>query len=143
MYVNVGAKGRGSDGGIFQNSILYNALETNSFAIPKNFTILADDAFPLKKYLMKSYSRRNMSQAERIYNYRVSRGRRVVENAFGILVSKFRLFGNPISLKLETLYNVVFACCAIHNWLKNTNPRYVMGNLIDYEDENHHVFPGS
>jgi len=30
LYVDVGAKGRGSDGGIFHNSSLYNALETNS-----------------------------------------------------------------------------------------------------------------
>lgn len=143
LYVDVGAKGRGSDGGIFQNSSLYNALETNSLAIPNNFIILADDAFPLKKYIMKPYSRRNLTPAERIYNYRLSRARRAVENAFGILASKFRLFEKPISLKLETLDKVVLACCAIHNWLKKTNPRYVMGDLIDHEDEDHRVFPGS
>ncbi|XP_074032172.1 uncharacterized protein [Leptinotarsa decemlineata] len=79
----------------------------------------------------------------RTVNYRLSRARRVVVNAFGILASKFRLFEKPISLKLETLDKVVLACCAIHNWLKKTNPRYVMGDLIDYEDEDHRVFPGS
>lgn len=103
LYVDVGAKGRGSDGGIFQNSSLYSALETNSLAIPNNFVILADDAFPLKKYIMKPYSRRNLTHAERIYNYRLSRGRRVVENAFGILASKFRLFEKPISLKFRNV----------------------------------------
>lgn len=92
---------------------------------------------------MKPYSRRNLTPAERIYNYRLSRARRVVENAFGILASKFRLFQKPISLKLETLDKVVLACCAIHNWLKKTNPRYVTGDIIDYEDEDHRVFPGS
>lgn len=143
LYVDVGAKGRGSDAGIFQNSSLYNSLETNSLAIPNNFVILAVDAFPFKNYIMKPYSRRNLTPAESIYNYRLSRARRVVENAFGILASKFRLFEKPISLKLETLDKVVLACCAIHNWLKKTNPRYVTGDLIDYEDENHRVFPGS
>ncbi|VVC38696.1 Harbinger transposase-derived nuclease domain [Cinara cedri] len=141
--INIGAKGKGSDECIFQNSTSCNALETNSLAIPKDFVILADYALPLKKYLMESYSRCNMSQAERIYNYRVSRGRRVVENAFGILLSKFRLFEKPISLKLETLDNVVIVCYAIHNWLKKTNPRYVIGDLIDYEDKDNRVFPGS
>ena len=143
MYVDVGSKGRGSDGGIFQNSSLYNALETNSLAIPTDFVIVGDDAFPLKTYLMKPYSRRNMSLSERIYNYRISRARRVVKNAFGILASKFRVFEKPISLKLETVDKVVLACCTIHNWLRKTNPCYVSGGLIDYEDENHHVFLGS
>lgn len=63
-----------------------------------------------------------MSPEERIYNYRVSRARRVVENAFGILASKFRIFEKPITLKLETVDKVVLACCAIHNWLKKQIP---------------------
>lgn len=74
-----------------------------------------------------------MTQAERIYNHRVSRERHVMENAFGIFAS--RLYEKLISLKLETLDKVVLACCAIHNWLKKTNPQYVNGDLIDYEDE--------
>lgn len=59
LYVDVGVKERGSDGGIFQNSSLYNALETNSLSIPNNFVILADDAFPLKKYIMKQSTQFN------------------------------------------------------------------------------------
>ena len=115
LYVDVGAKGRGSDGGIFQNSSLYNAFETNYFAMPTDFVIVGDDAFPLKPYLMKPYSRRNMSREERIYNYRVSRARRVVEHTFGILVSIFRVFEKPISLKLQSVDKVVLACCTLHN----------------------------
>jgi hypothetical protein len=47
-YIDVGAKGRGSDGGVFGNSSLYSALETDSLAIPPGSEIV-DDAFPLKK----------------------------------------------------------------------------------------------
>lgn len=137
-YIDVGAKGRGSDGSIFQNSALYTVLETD--AIPPN-AIIIGDAFPLKKYLMKSYSWCNLSDKERIYNYRLSRARRVVENVFGILASKFRVFEKPISLKLETVDKVACTCCALHNWLRKTNPCYIFNILIDYEDENHHVFP--
>nr|XP_022910725.1 putative nuclease HARBI1 [Onthophagus taurus] len=143
LYVDVGAKGRGSDGGIFQNSSLYKAFETNYFAMPNDFLIVGDDAFPLKTYLMKPYSRRNMSQEERIYNYRLSRARRVVENTFGILVSKFRVFEKAISLKLQSVEKIVLACCTLHNWLRKTNPTYISRGLIDYEDENHGIFPGS
>jgi hypothetical protein len=100
--------------------------------------------------LMKIYigmeqavSRRNLSNKERIYSYRLSSARRVVKSAFGILVSKFRIFEKPISLKLETVDKVVVACCALHNWLKKTNPRYIPSGLTDYEDENHRVIAGS
>jgi hypothetical protein len=76
-YIDVGAKGRGSDGGVFGNSSLNSALETDSLAIPPGSGIVGDDVFPLKKYLLKPVSRRNLSDKERTYNYRLSRARRL------------------------------------------------------------------
>ena len=47
---------------------------TNQFP----FVIVADDAFPLKDYILKPYSQRSLNQERRIFNYRLSRARRVV-----------------------------------------------------------------
>ena len=56
------------------------------------FVIVADDAFPLKQYIQKPYSQVGLTRQKRIYNYRLSRARRIVENAFGILANRFWVF---------------------------------------------------
>ena len=52
--------------------------------------------FPLKKWLMRVYSGLNADEEERFCNYRYSRRRRVIENAFSILTSRWRIFQKPI-----------------------------------------------
>jgi hypothetical protein len=54
-----------------------------------------------------------------MYDYRLSRSRLVVENAFGILTQKFRLFYKRIQLSLENADKVVLAACVLHNYLRD------------------------
>lgn len=72
---------------------------------------------------------------KKIFNYRLSRARRVVENAYGILVSRFGLFQKQISLSPEKAQILVMACCYLHNYLRNRQPRtYITRRDIDDED---------
>jgi len=96
-------------------------LENNT---PEGAVIVADDAFSLKTYLIKPYNRRNLPREQAIFNYRLSRARRISENAFGILVGKFRIFEKPIPLIVDKVDKVVFVCCAIHNWLRKTSQAF-------------------
>ena len=57
--------------------------------------------------------------SKKIYNYRLSRARRVVENAFGIIIQKFRLFCGRIQLSPENADKVVLAACVLHHYLRN------------------------
>jgi hypothetical protein len=100
LFIDIGAQGRCSDSGIFSESVLHDALNENTLGVPGNrplpgrpdtfpYVIVGDDAFPLRHYLMKPYPHRNLTPTQRTFNYRLSRARRCVENAFGIMSNRF------------------------------------------------------
>lgn len=138
-YIDVGSQGRLNDASIFSNSILKKKLEDGTLNFPSWGVILGDEAFPLKQYL-KPYSRRlRLTAEENFFNYRLSRARRIVESAFGIMVSKFRIYRTPIYLCPDKVDNIVKATCALHNWLMKTALHYYApAGTMDTDDR-----PGS
>lgn len=54
------------------------------------YFLVGDEIFPLRHNLMRPYSRRNpLTETQCIFNYRLSRARRIIENAFGILSTRY------------------------------------------------------
>ena len=99
LYIDVGANGLCSDGGIFKDYNLYKALENSTAGLPPRTLlphddqplphfIAGDDAFGLRTWLLKPNPHQGMTREERIFNYRLSFARRVSENASGILVHR-------------------------------------------------------
>nr|CAH7745550.1 unnamed protein product [Callosobruchus chinensis] len=140
-YIDVGANGSASDGGVFKNSSIYRRLEDG--LLPMDGIIVGDAAFPLKSYLLKPYPGSQLSTSEKIFNYRLSRARRIVENAFGILVSRFRVFENAIPTSLNTVDAIVCASCALHNWLRKNSYSYITPTCVDREDSEGQIIPGT
>eukprot|EP00745_Piridium_sociabile_P007382 TRINITY_DN147986_c2_g1_i4.p1 TRINITY_DN147986_c2_g1~~TRINITY_DN147986_c2_g1_i4.p1 ORF type:complete len:158 (-),score=40.05 TRINITY_DN147986_c2_g1_i4:28-501(-) len=63
-----------------------------------------------------------MEPRELIFNYRLSRARRVVENAFGILAQRFRVMLRTCELKPHNVKEVMKCCLTLHNVLLQRLP---------------------
>ena len=110
------------------------------------FVCVGHDAFPLTNYMMKPYPQKNLTIDNRIFNYRLSRARRISEKAFGILANRWRVLRKPFSLQPEKVKIITFAILILHNWLRSGSSSgriYVPPNLIDAEDlSNDEIFYG-
>jgi len=89
IYVDIGANGSVNDAQIFNNSPLGNKLQNNTLNMPPDHIVLGDSAFSLQPYLMKPYGSRDRTAKQTVFNYRLSRTYRIIENAFGILAWRF------------------------------------------------------
>ena len=153
MFTDVGGVGHQSDCQLFNASQFKDALESGDLNlppaepmpndnVPMNYFFLGDDAFPLRETMMKPYSQRGLSHDNRIYNYRISRGRRVVENAFGILAQKWQIFLGCMAQSPEVVIDIVHAAVCLHNFLRMRMPPAFRNRELDHEDEDHRVIPG-
>lgn len=83
------------------------------------YVIVGDETFQLKSYPLRPYSRRNLGgdEAKKIFNYHLSRARRVVENSFGILAARGRIFLPYMEVQPDTAQEVILAAICLHNML--------------------------
>lgn len=81
---------------------------------------------------------------QRVYNYRLSRSRRIIENVFGIMLARFRVLRKPIHLDAEKTKKVTLACCVLHNYLMTTNKNlYAPAKSFDHNNEKGEFVPGT
>ncbi|XP_018359886.1 PREDICTED: putative nuclease HARBI1 [Trachymyrmex cornetzi] len=118
-FVDIGAYGRRSDGGIFQDSAIGKAFDEGRMNVPQPaaiadspvlpFCLVRDKAFPMKPYLLRPYPGRDLTPEQAVFNYRLSRARRSIENTFGILASQWRIYRKPIIASPTTASRIVQA----------------------------------
>ncbi|XP_059094126.1 uncharacterized protein LOC131889133 [Tigriopus californicus] len=124
IYVDIGAPGSGNDAGVMQVSSLNEALRSGALNLPSlphyigvEYHLIGDDAFGFTTRLVKPYPSRGLTAEQRIFNYRLSRARRVVENAFGIKSSKFRILRTPNHQSYDNCVKTIKATTVLHNLL--------------------------
>lgn len=99
---------------------------------------------------MRPYSGRNLKIKKKFFNYRLSRARRVIENSFGILASRWRIFRKPICLHPKNVDTIVMVTMCLHNFLKTINDTtlienrtYCPLNFVDTEQEDRRIISGA
>lgn len=129
-FVDIGDYGKNSDSSVFKNTDFYKKLITQKLDLPtsdflpgKNdikipYIIVGDEAFGLSFNLMRPYGGKVLSLEKRIFNYRLSRARRYIECAFGILSNKWRIFHRPLNVSLEFSEDIIKACTVLHNFVR-------------------------
>lgn len=90
--------------------------------------LVGDEAFPLRKNLLRPYGGRNLSEDITNFNSKLSSARRKIENAFGELANRFRLFHTTLIANPETAKSIIKATVVLHNFIKKT------GNPIETDE---------
>ena len=154
LWADVSGNGASSDAQMFNCSDLREGLEQDNIRgwprpdpLPNDtqdvpYFIVGDDAFSLRTFLMKPYSTRNMTKEERIFNYRLSRARRVVENAFGILVNRFQVMRTTMEHHPDTVRLIVKTCMVLHNLMRSRYPS-LQNQVLEHELANEDMVPGA
>lgn len=84
---------------------------------------------------------------KRIFNYRLSRARRIIENTFGIMAQRWRILRGPFKAKKRNITKIVGACIILHNFLMSEPAAfrtvYCQPGSADYEDWQGRLVEGS
>ena len=99
-FVDVGEYGSNNDSGVLKNSNMGKMFDRNQMGVRDSelikgtnhelpYFLVVDEIFPLQNWLMRPYSGKALINDQRkIFNYRLSRARRIIENTFGIFGSQ-------------------------------------------------------
>jgi hypothetical protein len=141
-YIDVGSHGSSSDSHIWRNSAFCGRMDAENLYMPPDaclpgdeggrdmpLVFVADEAFAASTRVLRPFPRGRgsvaLSHRKKVFNYRLSRARRVVENAFGILAGRFRFLSRPVHMLPEKVDILVKAAVALHNLLTKPSDEIV------------------
>lgn len=144
VYARAGHEGSSNDTFVFQSAV------SDGFRCTRSDTYyLADGGYNINhgmlrtpftrtRYHLKEWS--NASQkpqnARELYNLRHASLRNVVERAFGVLKSRFKILTQTrLGFSIATQRDVVYACIALHNFMNRTGSDPEQEYVEDEVDE--------
>ena len=130
IFVDVGAFRKQGDAGTFAASSLDEFIQDPSNFLEDSivpgiehkvpYIFVCDDAYPLRRNMLKPYPGAPLMAAQHIFNSRLSRARCCVECSFGILANKWRLLLGTIETGVESACTIVKCLTVLHNIIMHT-----------------------
>lgn len=125
LDVCIGWPGSVHDARVFVHSPIYSQITENDLLPNKPMSVngvnvplylIGDSAYPMHTWLMKPFPQSGVLTSEmKQYNYRISRARIVVENAYGRLKARWRRLLKRNDMHVDHIPTVVAAACILHN----------------------------
>lgn len=150
IYVDIGSYGQQTDGGILFNSTFGKRLDLKKLNFPPSiclphttlsfpFFIIADTAFPLKENLLTPYAgdHLHLSDIQNNFNSEHSSARKIIENAFAILVRRWQIFSGAIEMHPTNVDRTLKAAVVLHNYIKSFDDP----SAIRYMREERYSYP--
>lgn len=120
VFANSSLYQKATDGNILQGNERY----LNGKEVP--IVLIGDSGYPLLPWLIKPFAFTGMlTQKQKEFNYRLSRARIVVENAFGRLKARWQCLLKQNDMVVTNVPKVVTASCILHNICE------IHGNMFD------------
>ena len=127
IIVESGASGKRADANIYHKSTFAKKLRNGNLQVPPPcpvkgvqgqmpFFFVGDNAYPRSENFAIPFKGLHLRDEEMVHNYRISRARRIVENAFGILTARFRILLRPIEGSPALVRSVILATLALHSF---------------------------
>ncbi|KAL7294230.1 hypothetical protein TKK_0012246 [Trichogramma kaykai] len=126
-FLNLGSFGSWNDASIFHYSDIRQNLKNNVINLPRveelpnsdtilPYVIITDGGYPTKNYLMKPYMKiPQMTVPMKVFNFRLSRARYIIEAAFGLLCNLWQVNEIPLGWKLSITEAIIFSTLCLHN----------------------------
>ena len=143
VMVDVGSYRSSNDGGVLNHTTFFKCLRNKTLGVPPSrqlphdmqqtlipHVLLGDGAFSLRCDLLQPFAQNALTNETRVFNYRLSRARRVVENAFCILANYWTLYHQCIYMNPDNVTTVVKATVVLHNILTLPSDR-VQNEVLD------------
>ncbi|XP_053394054.1 putative nuclease HARBI1 [Mercenaria mercenaria] len=143
MFTDVycGWPGSVHDARVLRNSSLFEKAEVNADdTFPHDTHLIGDAAYPIASWLLVPFKDHgNLNKAQKVYNFKHSSTRMVIERAFGALKGRFRRLKYVEIYDLQTCVHIILSCCAIHQLCLATFEdlqEYIEEGMAEMEDVN-------
>ncbi|ELU17168.1 hypothetical protein CAPTEDRAFT_195634 [Capitella teleta] len=113
--LEIGAPESCSDAGVFDRSRLGRLILNGLHGIPPDALLPRAPHFGKLSYVVVG---RRITQEQQVFNYRLSRARRVSENAFAQVASRWRIFRTKLAVDPPLAKKIVKASGLLHNYLR-------------------------